>query len=136
LTRARIVLADDHEEMRDRVSSLLQAEFDVVEAVENGISLLEAESKMQPDVCVLDISMPGIQGIDAASQLKARGSSTKIVMLTVCDDPDFLAAALKSGAAGYVLKSRIISDLCFAIHEVLAGRRFVSPSQRLGTEIV
>jgi DNA-binding NarL/FixJ family response regulator len=127
-------LADDHKEMRDRVVSLLKVEFDVVGAVENGNALLDAESKTQPDVCVVDISMPGICGIDATSQLKARGSSTKIVMLTVYDDPEFLAAALESGATGYVVKSRIVSDLRAAIHAALAGRLFVSPSLKLRPE--
>ena len=134
MTRARILLADDHKEMRDRVVTLLQEEFQVVAAVEDGYALLEAELRMQPDVCVVDISMPGICGLDAAAQLNARGSKTKIVVLTVYDDPDFLEAALASGASGYVVKSRITSDLCVAIHEALANRLFISPSPKLGTE--
>lgn len=134
MTRARILLADDHKEMRDRVVSLLQDEFDVVGTVEDGGALLEAELGMQPDVCVLDISMPVLCGVDAAAQLKARGSKTKIVVLTVYDDPDFLEAALTSGALGYVVKSRMTSDLCLAIHEVLAGRLFISPSPKLETD--
>lgn len=131
MTRARILLADDHKEMRDRVVSLLQDEFEVVGAVEDGCALMEAELRMEPDVCVVDISMPGICGIDAAAQLHARGSKTKIVVLTVYDDSDFLEAALTSGASGYVVKSRMTSDLCVAIHEALAGRMFISPSLRL-----
>ena len=128
MTRARILLADDHNEMRDRVVSLLQDEFDVVGAVEDGYALMEAELRIQPDVCVVDISMPGLCGLDAAAQLRARGSKTKIVVLTVYDDADFLEAALTSGASGYVVKSRMTSDLCLAIHEALAGRLFISPS--------
>ena len=127
LIRARILLADDHKEMRERVVSLLQEEFEVVGAVEDGRALLEAELKMQPDVCVVDISMPGICGLDAAAQLVARGSKTRIVVLTVYDDSDFLEAALTSGASAYVVKRRMTSDLCLAIHEVLAGRVFISP---------
>lgn len=126
-------MADDHKEMRDRVVSLLKMEFDVVGAVENGNALLEVASKTRPDACVVDISMPGICGIDATSQLKARGSGTKIVMLTVYDDPEFLAAALESGATGYVVKSRIVSDLRAAIHAALA-ELFVSPSLKLRSE--
>lgn len=117
--------------MRERVASLLQDEFEVIEAVEDGRAFLEAESRLQPDVCVVDISMPGICGLDAAAQLHARGSKTKIVVLTVYDDSDFLDAALTSGASGYVLKSRMTSDLCVAIHEALAGGLFISPSPRL-----
>lgn len=134
MTRARILLADDHKEMRDRVVSLLQDEFEVVGAFEDGCALMEAELSMQPDVCVVDISMPIICGLDAAAQLKARGSKTKIVVLTVYDDPDFLEAALTGGASAYVVKSRMTSDLCLAIHEVLAGRLFISPSPKLETE--
>lgn len=131
MTRARILLADDHKEMRERVVSLLQDEFDVVGAVEDGCALMEAELRMQPDVCVVDISMPGLCGLDAAAQLRARGSKTKVVVLTVYDDSDFLEAALTSGALGYVVKSRMTSDLCVAIHEALAGRLFISPSPGL-----
>ena len=131
MTRARILLADDHKEMRERAVSLLQEDFEVVGAVEDGRALLEAELRLQPDVCVVDISMPGICGLDAAAQLHARGSKTKIVVLTVYDDSDFLEAALKSGASAYVVKSRMTSDLCVAIHEALAGRLFISPSPGL-----
>lgn len=133
MTRARILLADDHKEMRDRVVSLLQDEFDVVGAFEDGCALMEAELKMQPDVCVVDISMPGLCGLDAAVQLRARGSKTKVVVLTVYDDADFLEAALTSGASAYVVKSRMTSDLCLAIHEALAGGLFISPSLGLNT---
>ena len=131
MTRARILLADDHTAMRERVISLLQDEFEVVGAVEDGSALMEAELTVQPDVCVVDISMPGLCGLDAATQLRARGSKTKVVVLTVYDDADFLEAALTSGASGYVVKSRMTSDLCMAIHEALAGRVFISPSPGL-----
>lgn len=126
MTRARILLADDHKEMRDWVITLLQEEFEVIGAVADGNALLEAESKLQPDVCVVDISMPELCGIDAAAQLRSHGSITKIVMLTVYEDADFLDAAMASGASAYVVKSRIASDLCVAINEALAGRSFVS----------
>jgi DNA-binding NarL/FixJ family response regulator len=134
LTRARILLADDHKEMRDRVVGLLEPEFEVVGAVEDGHALLKAESEMQPDVCLVDISMPAICGLDAAAKLKDSGSKAKIVVLTVYEDRDFLQAALKNGALGYVVKSRMASDLSTAIHEALAGRQFISPSLKLGTE--
>jgi len=134
LNRARILLADDHKEMRDRVVGLLEPEFEVVGAVEDGRALLKAESELQPDVCVVDIAMPTICGIDAAAKLKASGSKAKIVVLTVYDDGDFLQAALKSGALGYVVKSRMASDLCAAIHDALADRIFISSTLTLGTE--
>lgn len=132
MTRTRILLADDHKEMRDCVVGLLEPEFEVVGVVEDGHALLKAESEMHPDVCVIDVSMPSICGIDAAARLKANGSKTKIVMLTIYEDRDFLQAALKSGALGYVVKSRMASDLRAAIHGALADRIFISSSLALG----
>ena len=126
--RARILLADDHKEMRDRVVRLLEAEFDVMGAVEDGGALLEAASKIKPDVCVIDISMPVLSGIEAAAQLKKNGSTAKVIFLTVHDDPDFVQAALETGALGYVVKSRMASDLRAAIKGAMAGRLFISPS--------
>ena len=126
MKRVRILLADDHKEMRNRVVHLLERDFDVVGAVDDGASLLEAESKLHPDVCVVDISMTSVCGIEAATSLKERGSTAKIVFLTVHEDPDFVRAAMEAGALGYVLKSRMVSDLSVAIRGAMAGRQFVS----------
>jgi DNA-binding NarL/FixJ family response regulator len=134
VTRARILLADDHKEMRDTVEHLLASEFDIVGALAGGEELLKAESKIHPDVCVIDISMPKVSGIQAANQLKARGSKTRVVFLTVYEDTDFLQAALNTGALGYVLKARIVTDLSRAIRNVLCGKLFISPSRTLGTD--
>ncbi len=114
--------------MRDRVVRLLESEFEVVGAMEDGRALLEAASKMKPDVCVIDISMPVISGIEAATQLKKSGSTAKVIFLTVHDDPDFVQAAFETGALGYVLKSRMASDLRTAIKGVIVGRSFISPT--------
>jgi DNA-binding NarL/FixJ family response regulator len=126
--RARILLADDHGKMRDRVKRLLEREFEVVDSVENGLALLEAAAELEPDVCLLDISMPVLNGIETATRLKQSGSTAKIVFLTIHEDPDFVRAALKTGASGYVVKRRMVSDLRPAIREALAGRTFVSSS--------
>ena len=134
MNRARILLADDHKEMRDTVEHLLESEFDIVGAVAGGEELLKAESETDPDVCVLDISMPKVSGIDAANRLRDKGSRTRIIFLTVHEDPDFLQAALDTGARGYVLKSRIVSDLSHAIRSVMGGDLFISPSPTLGTD--
>ena len=134
MTRARILLADDHKEMRERVVCLLEPEFDVIGAVADGGQLLTAEAALHPDVCVVDISMPSICGIDAAIKMKAGGSEAKIVLLTIYEDPDFLQAAMASGAAGYVVKSRMASDLSVAVRAALAGRIFVSSSPKLNIE--
>jgi DNA-binding NarL/FixJ family response regulator len=126
----RILIADDNEEMRATIRRCLEAEFEIVAAVEDGKSLLEAESRLTPDVCLLEISMPGINGIETATRLKAMGSTAKIVFVTIIDDIDYVEAALKIGASGYVRKDRIFSDLRVAINEALAGRTFVSACLR------
>lgn len=133
MTLPRILLADDHAEMRDAVEKLLKSEFEIVGVVAGGRELLTAEAQSKPDVCVLDISMPNVSGITVAHQLRREGSQTKVVFLTIYDDPDFLQAALDTGALGYVLKSRMVADLGQAIKSALNGQLFVSPSQNLGT---
>ena len=131
MVRARILLADDHKDIREKVMQQLDPEFEVVGAVEDGNALLKAASQMKPDVCVVDISMPIMSGIEAATQMKASGSRVKIVFLTVHEDPDFLQAALDAGALGYVIKSRVVTDLSPAIRAALADRLFVSPCRTL-----
>ena len=126
MARARILLADDFEGIRDQAIRLLEPEFDIVAVVGNGTALLDAVREMQPDVCVLDISMPVLSGIEAADRLRESGSTANIVFLTVHEDTEFVQAALAAGALGYVLKSRMASDLCLAVKEAMAGRLFVS----------
>jgi len=104
----------------------LEPTYDVVGCVEDGESLVEAAGNLHPDVIVTDISMPKLDGIEAADRLRESGSS-KIVFLTVHADPDFAQAALKTGALAYVSKLRINTDLLIAIREALAGHIFVSP---------
>ena len=98
-------------------------------AVGDGEALVEAAGNLQPDVIITDISMPKLNGIEAADRLRESGSSSKIVFLTVHADPDFVQAALKTGALAYVSKSRITTDLLIAIEEALKGRIFVSPME-------
>jgi DNA-binding NarL/FixJ family response regulator len=126
VNRARILSADDHEEMRDQIKSLLDNEFEVLDSVEDGLALLDAAARLHPDVCLLDISMPILNGIEAAARLKQCDPAAKIVFLTIHEDQDFLEAALTAGASGYVLKRRMALDLRPAIVEALAGRTFVS----------
>ncbi|MCM3870679.1 MAG: response regulator transcription factor [Pyrinomonadaceae bacterium] len=130
--RARILLADDHDQMRRRIQRHLEPEFEVLDTFGNGLALLEAASRLEPDVCVLDISMPVLNGLETATRLKQSGSTAKIVFLAVVDDPDYVQAAIKIGASGYVVKRRMLSELRPAINEALAGRVFVSSSIDLG----
>ncbi len=127
MKRVRILLADDHREMLKRVVHLLHSEFEVVGAVHDGQALLEAASKLRPDVVILDISMPVMNGLEAADRLKEAGSKAKVVFLTVHEDSDFVHESRAKGALGYVVKSRLTSDLVPAIKEALADRSFVSP---------
>ncbi len=123
----RVLLADDHPVLLERVRALLDHDVDVVECVDNGEDLVEAAMKLQPDVIVTDISMPKLNGIEAVGRLKQAGCSSRVVFLTVHSDPDIVRAALATGALGYVLKVSIATDLLFAIHEAMAGRAFISP---------
>ena len=128
MARARILLADDHSEMRDRVVNLLKYEFDMLEPVSDGRALLEKASELKPDVCLVDISMPILNGIEASNRLRESGSTAKVIFLTIHLDNDFVQAALETGALGYVIKPRMASDLHTAVREVLAGRVFISPT--------
>jgi len=125
---ARLVIADDHAEMQDVLGRLLQPHFEIVATVSDGDAALDAAITLKPDLMVLDISMPFLNGIEVARRLTAIGSKVKIVFLTVMEDPDLVRAALAAGGSAYVVKSRVTTDLQRAINEVLAGHVFVSPS--------
>jgi DNA-binding NarL/FixJ family response regulator len=127
----RVLLADDHVALLAQTINLLIGSFDVVGSVGNGPDLIKAAAKLDPDVVVLDITMPGFDGIEAARRLQNAGCHAKLVFLTVHDDPDYVHAALQAGGSAYVVKSRLASDLVTAIREALAGRSFVSPTLSL-----
>jgi DNA-binding NarL/FixJ family response regulator len=122
-----VLLADDHADFRAATARLLASEFDVVETVGNGQAAVDDTSRLDPDLLVVDIGMPVLNGLQAARRLKAAGSRAKIVFLTVHDDADYVRAAQSAGGLGYVVKSRLASDLPIALREALAGRGFVSP---------
>ena len=130
MRKMRVILADDHRGLLELTRGLLEPSFDVVGAVGDGESLIEATGKLQPDVIVTDISMPKLNGIEAAHRLRESGSASKVVFLTVHADPDFVQAALKTGAVGYVSKFRMKADLLVAVREALDGRIFVSPMEQ------
>lgn len=132
MDRASLLLADDHEDFLATTVRHLEPHFDVVKTVGDGQALLDQATRLQPDVVVLDVSMPVLNGIEAARKLKAADSRAKVVFLTEHADPDYIRAALATGALGYVVKSRLASDLLPSIREALAGRPFVSPSIPFG----
>lgn len=122
----RLLVAEDYAPMRDKIVGTLEKEYSVIAAVGDGQEMLDAESRLGPDVVVLDISMPKMNGIEAATRLKERASAAKIVFLTVHEEPAFLHAAFAAGADGYVIKTRLATDLRLAVREAIAGRQFVS----------
>ncbi len=126
MSKIRALLAEDHAAMVEKVADLLSGMCDIAGSVTNGLALLDAADREHPDVIVMDISMPVMSGIEAARRLIDGGTQAKIVFLTVHDDADFVRAALATGASGYVLKSRMATDLIPAIKQALAGHRFIS----------
>ena len=128
MSKIRVLLADDHGDMLDTVALLLVSEFDVVGTVTNGKGLLSAAERLKPDVVIVDISMPILNGIEAVRQLMESGSQAQVVFLTVHESSDYVRAALATGALGYVVKPRLGVDLNVAIKEVHAGRSYLSPS--------
>jgi DNA-binding NarL/FixJ family response regulator len=128
LNRARVLVADDHGAMLENLVRVLSCEYEVVAAVHDGLSVIADAARLQPDLLVLDIAMPGLSGIAAARQLKARGSTAKVVFVTMHHDREFVEASLALGPVGFVAKDRLMLDLLPAIREVLAGQSFVSPT--------
>jgi DNA-binding NarL/FixJ family response regulator len=124
----RIIIADDQEEMVRTIAVALENEFDIIGTAEDGKRAIELATQLLPDILVLDISMPLVNGIEAAWRLKRIGSPTKIIFVTVHTDPDFVEAARSAGALGYVWKESVASDLAPAVRAVLQGNRFTSPS--------
>jgi DNA-binding NarL/FixJ family response regulator len=128
--KIRVVLADDHQEVIAKIQGLLGDEFEVVEAVVNGIQAVNAVLALDPDVFVTDISMPLLNGLQAARRIQNANSRVKIIFVTIHEDRDFIAAAFSAGATGYVTKRRLSTDLVLAIQEALKGNAFVSHSIR------
>jgi len=128
MTAPRILLADDHEEMLETLVGILEDEFQIVGAVENGMRVLELAASLTPDIVVLDISMPEMNGIEAAWRLREEGSLARVVFLTAHNDPDLVEAAVSAGGLGYVLKSHLATDLVSAIWQASVGKTFISAS--------
>lgn len=123
---ARVLLADDAPEMLDTVARLLCDDFVIVGSARNGEEALEAAASLAPDLVLLDISMPRLNGIQVASRLQTSGCRAKVIFLTAHEDRDYIEAAFSVGALGYVLKSRAATDLVPAAKEALREHRFTS----------
>jgi DNA-binding NarL/FixJ family response regulator len=130
MNRPRVLLADDHRLLREAFSRLLEPACEVVGAVADGRELLAAAPTLRPDIIVLDIAMPRLNGLDAAHQLKRAMPGVKVIFLTVSEDLDVAAEAFQAGASGYLLKNSAASELINAIQQVFQGRRYVTPLLR------
>lgn len=127
MTPPRVLLADDHTLVAEAFKQLLEPEYSVVGTVTDGRTLLAVAPKLNPDIILLDISMPLLNGLDAGRRLKQAMPAVKLIYLTVNEDPQLAAEAFRLGAAGYVVKSAVASELFQAIQEVLKGKSYVSP---------
>lgn len=132
MRQPRVLLADDHSLVLEGFRRLLEPHFELVGMVEDGRALLEAASKLEPDVVLLDISMPLLNGIDAAKQLRKLAPHSKIIFLTMHADPAYVSEAFRVGASGYLLKRSAATELVFAIQEVLKGGYYVTPQVTRG----
>ena len=128
--KVRVLIADDHAVLRSGLNLLLssQGAFEIVAEAATGIETLTLAEKLQPDLILLDLSMPSLGGLDALPMLKQKCPQTKILVLTMHDDPQYLRQALKNGAAGYVLKKAADTELLLAIHAILRGGVYIHPS--------
>jgi len=130
VAKISVVLADDNQQMIAMVRRTLGEEFEIVGTADDGKEAIDAVLRLNPDVVVMDISMPALDGFQAAKRLRAAGSQAKIIFLTVYEGQDYIDAALCAGASGYVNKSRLATDLIPAIRDGMLGRTFISSPLR------
>lgn len=127
MDRIRLLLADDHVMFAQGLESLLRDEFELLATAENGAQLVDATLRLKPDVILVDISMPVLNGFDAVRRIREQGVEARIIFLTMHDDAMLLAEAFRCGGSGYVLKQAAGEELINAIREVAQGRNYVSP---------
>jgi DNA-binding NarL/FixJ family response regulator len=132
MMRPRILLADDHTLLLEAFSKLLESKYDIVGTATDGRKMLSMVSKLKPDVVLMDIAMPNMNGFDAGEKLKKLLPEVKLVFLTVNEDPDMVTEAFRIGANGYLLKNSASSELFQAVDAVLNSKNYVTPKINQG----
>jgi DNA-binding NarL/FixJ family response regulator len=128
MSKPRVLMADDHAIVVEGLTSLLHDRYELLGAVGDGRTLIEAARKLKPDVILMDISLPGLNGIEATRRLAASSSRAKVIMLTMHADTSFATESLRAGARGYVLKHSAVTEIEKAIREVMQNRLYVTPA--------
>ena len=132
MKRPRVLLADDHQMVADALKSVLEPHCEVVGTVNNGHALLEAALTLQPEVIILDVAMPQVNGLDAARHLKHSVPKAKLIFLTMNEDPQLVGEAFRAGASAFLLKQSAASELTDAVEKVLKGSSYVTPRAAKG----
>jgi DNA-binding NarL/FixJ family response regulator len=127
LRRIRVLLADDHQMLVDALKSVLEPRYEVVGTVRDGRALVEAAAKLHPEIAVVDIAMPQLNGLDAARQIRHSVPSVKLIFMTMNEDPDMVGEAFRAGASAFLLKQAAAFELTDAIDKVLKGGSYVTP---------
>jgi DNA-binding NarL/FixJ family response regulator len=127
MIRPRVLIADDHRMVREAFAQLLEPNCEIVGAVEDGRALLAAAAQLKPDVAIVDVAMPLLNGLEATGQLKRSMPELKVIVLTINEDADLAAEAIRAGASGYLLKNSAASELWRAVDEAMHGRSYVTP---------
>ena len=128
MNRPRVLLADDHRGVAQALTNLLSPEFELVGVVEDGVALIDAATKLEPDVIVADISMPLLDGMDALGRLKKKNQHVKFVFITMYEEAALAQIALDAGAFGFVLKHSAPAELVPAVRAALDGKTYISPA--------
>jgi DNA-binding NarL/FixJ family response regulator len=134
MPKPRLILADDHTIIVEAFRKLLEPEYEIVAAVSDGRALLETAQKIKPDVIVVDIGMPLMNGLEAGVRLRELMPTAKVIFLTMNEDPDLAVEAMRCGASGYLLKSSAASELTHAIQKALKGQTYVTPQIARGMQ--
>jgi DNA-binding NarL/FixJ family response regulator len=134
MRRPRVLLADDHQMLADALKGVLEPRFEVVGTVRDGRALVDAAVKLQPEIVVIDIAMPQLNGLDAARQIKRVLPNVKLIFMTMNEDPDLVGEAFRAGGSAFLLKQAAAFELTIAIDKVLKGGSYLTPSAAKGQE--